>query len=79
MSFLVRVKGSEITFDCAAGESILDAAERAGLVVPYSCRKGVCTTCEGALLGGEVELRGRRLVGAVDAVLMCQARPRTDV
>ena len=39
MSFEVRVSGGDIAFDCARDESILDAAERAGFSLPYSCRK----------------------------------------
>ena len=43
----IRVIGTEITFGCAPDESVLDAAERAGFALPYSCRKGVCSTCAG--------------------------------
>jgi NAD(P)H-flavin reductase/ferredoxin len=78
MSFHVRVAEREIGFDCAADESILDAAERAGFALPYSCRKGVCNTCEGALVTGEVQVRSRRVAGKTD-VLMCQARPCSEV
>ena len=79
MTIHVRVAGHEIAFDCAADETILDAAERAGFSLPYSCRKGVCNTCEGALASGEVQIRSRRIAGKNDSVLMCQARPRSDV
>jgi NAD(P)H-flavin reductase/ferredoxin len=79
MSFEVRVSGCDIAFDCAAHESILDAAERAGFSLPYSCRKGVCHTCEGSLVAGEVRVRSRQIMGKVDAVLMCQARPCSHV
>jgi NAD(P)H-flavin reductase/ferredoxin len=79
MSFQVRVADSEIAFACASDESILDAVERAGFSIPYSCRKGLCNTCEGALVAGEVQIRGRRLIGKADAVLMCQARPCSNV
>jgi CDP-4-dehydro-6-deoxyglucose reductase/3-phenylpropionate/trans-cinnamate dioxygenase ferredoxin reductase subunit len=79
MIFHVRVTGREIAFDCAADETILDAAERAGLSLPYSCRRGVCNTCEGGLASGEVQVRGREIAGKYASVLMCQARPRSDV
>jgi len=75
----VRVAGSDIAFACAADESILDAAERAGLLLPCSCRRGACNTCEGALVAGEVKVRARRIVGTAEAVLLCQARPCSDV
>src|SRR5262245_544575 len=79
MSFEVRVAHHNIAFPCRADETILDAAERAGFSIPYSCRKGVCHTCEGALVAGEVQVRSRRVAGRAEAVLICQARPRSDV
>jgi len=79
MSFQVRVADHDIAFACAANESVLDAAERAGFSIPYSCRKGVCHTCEGTLVAGEVQVRSRLVAGRSSAVLMCQARPRSDV
>ena len=40
----------EVAFQ-PSDESILAAAGRAGLDVPYSCRSGVCATCRAKLLG----------------------------
>jgi CDP-4-dehydro-6-deoxyglucose reductase/3-phenylpropionate/trans-cinnamate dioxygenase ferredoxin reductase subunit len=82
MSFQVQIRGSggAIAFTCNAEETVLDAAERAGYAIPYSCRKGVCNTCACPLLEGEVDVRGRgRVAGPAADVLICQARPRTDV
>src|SRR5215510_15712321 len=79
MSFEVRVAGGGIAFDCAPDEFILDAGERAGFSLPHSCRKGVCHTCEGSLVAGEVRVRSRQMMGKADAVLMCQARPCSHV
>jgi NAD(P)H-flavin reductase/ferredoxin len=56
MTFEIRVEDSEVTFPCEQNETILDAAERAGYTIPYSCRKGVCMTCKGKLSSGAVKL-----------------------
>ena len=63
-------------------ESILAAAGRAGLEVPYSCRSGVCATCRAKLLEGRVRMdRNFALEKAeLDAgfILTCQAHPLTE-
>lgn len=41
----------------AAGESPLDALERIGIDHPFSCREGLCGTCEVQLVEGEPEHR----------------------
>jgi len=80
MTFTVRIAGSETAFPCEPREFVLDAAERAGYSMPSSCRKGACNTCETALLGGEVEQRGRgRRTPRDGTALMCRAHPRTDL
>lgn len=80
MTYRVTVSASDASFACDEGESVLDAAERAGYAIPYSCRKGVCSTCEGGLRSGRANVRGHGSVsGPVDGVLLCQARPTSDV
>lgn len=80
MTYQIRVSGRDIGFACAAEETVLDAAERAGYALPYSCRKGVCSSCEGGLVEGEGVQRGRGAVaGPRSGVLFCQLRPRSDL
>jgi len=62
MTFKVAVEASDIEFPCEPGETVLDAAERAGYSLPYSCRKGVCSTCEGDLLRGDVAMGSKERV-----------------
>lgn len=80
MTVRVSIASSDISFSCNAGETILDATERAGFTIPYSCRKGVCSSCEGRLISGDVTARGQGAQrGPAEGVLFCQARPHTDV
>ena len=80
MTFEVTVANHGVTFPCGPREFVLDAAERAGYTMPSSCRKGVCSTCEAGLIGGEVDQRGRGLRTTKDGTaLMCRSRPRSDV
>lgn len=79
MTFAIRIGGSDIAFSCEPGETVLDAAERAGYSIPYSCRKGVCSTCEGVLLEGSAELGHEQVRGPRDGVLLCRAKPAGDV
>jgi ring-1,2-phenylacetyl-CoA epoxidase subunit PaaE len=61
------------------GEVILDAAGRAGLDLPYSCRAGVCSTCRAKLVRGTVELENNVALEDWELeagyILCCQARP----
>ncbi|MEF8908382.1 MAG: 2Fe-2S iron-sulfur cluster-binding protein [Haloarculaceae archaeon] len=66
------------------GESVLEAAEAAGVGLPFGCRTGACGTCTALLLEGEVShrrppraLKERHLADGY--VLTCIATPETDV
>ena len=62
-------------------ESVLAAAERAGLELPYSCRSGVCSTCRVKVIRGTVALAHNVALEewelAAGYTLACQARPTT--
>ncbi|TDV35737.1 CDP-4-dehydro-6-deoxyglucose reductase [Paraburkholderia caballeronis] len=80
MDYQISISGSDIAFRCDESETVLDAAERAGYAVPYSCRKGVCSTCEGGVVAGA----GRSTVqggveGPAERVLLCCLRPSSDL
>jgi ring-1,2-phenylacetyl-CoA epoxidase subunit PaaE len=62
--------------------SILDAAARTGMDVPYSCKSGVCGTCRAKLMEGEVRMDRNFALEKADLeagfVLTCQAHPLTQ-
>jgi vanillate O-demethylase ferredoxin subunit len=54
-SFEVELKRSGACLHVGPGESILEVLERHGHEVPFSCREGLCGTCETAVCEGEPE------------------------
>lgn len=52
---LIRLVNSGREFEAAELECVLDAAERAGVNLPYSCRDGICGTCKARLSSGTVD------------------------
>jgi len=84
MSFRVSVPATGHEFSADDGESVLAAALRSGIGLPYGCRNGACGKCAGELLSGEVryanELRAAALEQAGSGkTLFCQALPLSDI
>ncbi len=52
----IHWQGQVFTAPVRAGETILEAAARSGLELPYSCQSGICTTCVSRCLSGDVEM-----------------------
>ena len=78
----VVMDGRRRAFSMRTGtESILEAATRAGLDLPFSCRAGVCSTCRTKLVRGEVELTQNYALEdwelAQGFILACQAHAKT--
>jgi ring-1,2-phenylacetyl-CoA epoxidase subunit PaaE len=62
--------------------SILEAGRAAGLDLPYSCKGGMCSTCRGKLLKGQVKMAKNYALEphevAAGYVLTCQSYPLTE-
>lgn len=79
---VVNMDGRRRTFVMPSREeSILEAATRAGLDLPFSCKAGVCSTCRTKLIRGEVRLAQNYALEewelAEGFILACQAHPLT--
>lgn len=84
MSFDIRIDGTEWVIRSEAGQTILDAAEKHGLELPYSCRKGVCGNCRGRVLAGTLRAGtggGSHETGVnrPDEHLFCRAEAASDL
>jgi CDP-4-dehydro-6-deoxyglucose reductase len=81
----VRLEPSGHTYTVAPGETLLEAALRQGIGLPYGCRNGACGACKGVLRSGELEYgdyQDRALHDSEKALgkaLTCCTRPRTDI
>ena len=62
-------------------EVVLDAAMRAGVELPFSCRAGVCSTCRTKVVRGEVEMAQNYALEDWEVeqgyILACQSRVKT--
>jgi ring-1,2-phenylacetyl-CoA epoxidase subunit PaaE len=78
----VVMDGRRRSFPMAPSDaSVLDAAERAGLELPFSCRSGICATCRARITDGAAVMTHNIALEpwetAAGFVLCCQARPTT--
>src|SRR5277367_3193145 len=82
---IVTIQSTGRHFPVAPGETVLEAAQRAGIALPYSCRAGVCGSCKATLLAGYCEYPRNPPVAlagtspAQHAILLCQAVPHSDL
>lgn len=85
MSFKITIQSSSLSFTAEQGETILAAALRHGINLPYGCRNGACGSCKGRVFEGAIEYSHQHLEGIsteekeAGYALFCQAIPRTDV
>lgn len=78
-----EIDGTSHTFPCRADQTVLAAAELAGVPLPSSCCSGVCTTCAALIATGQV--RQPDAMGVKPELqekgyaLLCVSFPTSDV
>jgi CDP-4-dehydro-6-deoxyglucose reductase len=85
MSFQVTVLPSGRQFACEDGETVLAAAIRNGVGLPYGCKNGACGSCKGRLVSGQIT-HGAHQEKALSVAeeesgqaLFCCASPHSDI
>ena len=85
MSHRIHIEPSGHELRADPDESVLDAALRQGLALPYGCRNGACRSCKGRVLEGEIDYPDglpkslTRLDAAQGFALLCLAHATTDL
>ena len=85
MTFQITVQPSGHQFACEPDETILAAAMRAGVGLPYGCKNGACGSCKGKVVKGEVThgMHQQRALPADEeaggAALFCCASAHSDL
>ena len=78
----VIIDGARRSFTMQKGQSVLEAALQNGQEAPFACKAGVCSTCMGKVLDGEVEMLSNHALEDYEVergyVLTCQSYPLSD-
>ncbi len=63
-------------------ETVLEAALKAGVDAPFSCRSAICSTCMAQLVEGKVEMEMNHVLTDEELeegfIVTCQSHPTTD-
>ena len=85
MSYQVTLKTSGKQFTVNQDETILEAALRQNINLPYGCKNGVCGSCKGKVVEGQVT-HGQHSESAMScadetggATLFCCSHPQSDL
>ena len=85
MSFTITLQPAQRSFQVDRDETILHAAIRQGVGMPYGCRDGACGSCKGKLIEGRIDYGhySEKVLTTAERgqgfALFCQARPLSDV
>jgi ring-1,2-phenylacetyl-CoA epoxidase subunit PaaE len=78
----ILVDGEETTFEMSQKETILEAALKQKIDVPYSCQGGVCSSCLAKITDGNAQMKKNTILTdseiADGLTLTCQAQPTSN-
>lgn len=79
----ITLDGRTNTVRSSAGETVLEAARRAGLQPPSSCESGICASCLAKVVEGKAVMRNNEVLNeeevAEGLILTCQSVPASPV
>jgi ring-1,2-phenylacetyl-CoA epoxidase subunit PaaE len=80
-SISILVDDEETTFEMSQQQTVLEAALKQGLDVPYSCQGGICSSCICKITEGAAEMKKNQILSDAEVAegltLACQAYPTT--
>jgi len=84
MTYTVTLPTTQHSFTATEEETVLEAALKAGISLPYGCRSGRCGACKGKLLSGKVRYNDQpnaltTEMKAHNYALFCQAHACSDL
>jgi ferredoxin len=79
----LQYQGSQYNLSVPDDQTILAAAQAAGIDLPFSCSAGVCTTCAAQILAGSLDQSDGMGVSpdlkAQGFALLCVSSPRSNL
>lgn len=86
MSFKITIASDpDVSFEVEDNQSILQAASCAGIDIPSCCENGVCATCKGRIIKGDVDYPDQEPMGLMPdeaedgEALFCCAHAQSDL
>ena len=85
MSYQVTIEPTGEQIEVEEGQTILEAALRQGVWLPFACGHGTCATCKVQVLEGEADLGAASTFALMDMerdegkILACCAMPQSDM
>jgi ferredoxin len=79
---LVNPEGVKQTCVTPEDQYIIDAANEAGIDLPYACRTGACLSCAGKIIQGSIDQSDQNYLTpsqlSANYVLLCVVYPKSD-